>query len=58
MYGFSGKVLHVNLSDGTLTIERPAEEFYRKYWGGSAMGLYYLLKNTTAKADPLCPDNT
>lgn len=58
MYGFAGKVLRVNLSDGTQTIERPAEEFYRKYWGGSTMGLYYLLKNTPAHADPLGPDNT
>lgn len=58
MYGFAGKVLHINLSDGTQTIERPAEEFYRKYWGGSTMGLYYLLKNTPAHADPLGPDNT
>ncbi|MBP7687114.1 MAG: aldehyde ferredoxin oxidoreductase family protein [Thermoflexales bacterium] len=58
MYGFAGKVLHVDLTHGALTIEQPVEDFYRKYWGGSAMGLYYLLKNTPAKADPLGPDNT
>ena len=58
MYGFAGKVLHVDLTHGALTIEQPVEAFYRKYWGGSAMGLYYLLKNTPAKADPLGPDNT
>src|SRR5512141_931252 len=58
MYGFAGKVLHVDLTHGQLRVETPAEDFYRKYWGGSAMGLYYLLKNTPAKADPLGPDNT
>lgn len=58
MHGFAGKVLHVNLNDGTLTIEQPDEAFYRQYWGGSAMGLYYLLKNTPPKADPLGPENT
>jgi aldehyde:ferredoxin oxidoreductase len=58
MYGFAGKVLHVDLTKGTITIESPDEAFYRKYLGGSAMGLYYLLKNTPAKADPLGPENT
>jgi aldehyde:ferredoxin oxidoreductase len=58
MYGFAGKILHVDLTHGTLTTETPAEDFYRKYWGGSAMGLYYLLKNTPPKADPLGPENT
>ena len=58
MYGFAGKILHVNLTTGSLTVETPTEDFYRKYWGGSAMGLYYLLKNTPAKADPLGPANT
>jgi len=58
MYGFAGKVLHVDLTHGQLSVEMPVEEFYRKYWGGSAMGLYYLLKNTPPKADPLGPENT
>jgi aldehyde:ferredoxin oxidoreductase len=58
MYGFAGKVLHVDLANGALTIESPAEAFYRKYLGGSAMGAYYLLKHTPPKADPLGPENT
>lgn len=57
MHGFAGKVLHVDLSNGSLTVEQPEESFYRQYWGGSAMGLYYLLKNTPPKADPLGPEN-
>ena len=58
MYGFAGKILHVDLTSGQITSESPAEAFYRKYWGGSAMGLYYLLKHTPPKADPLGPENT
>jgi aldehyde:ferredoxin oxidoreductase len=58
MYGFTGKILHVDLTHGTITTETPEEKFYRTYWGGSAMGLYYLLKNTPPKADPLGPQNT
>jgi aldehyde:ferredoxin oxidoreductase len=26
-----------------ISVESPPSEFYRKYLGGSAMGLYYLL---------------
>ena len=58
MYGFTGKILHVNLTTGQIEVERPSETFYRTYWGGSAMGTYYLLKNTLAGADPLGPENT
>jgi len=56
-HGYNGKVLHVNLTAGELTVEEPEEKFYRKYIGGSAMGLYYLLKEMPAGADPLGPDN-
>ena len=58
LHGFAGKILHVNLTTGQISIEQPPEEFYRTYWGGSAMGTYYLLKNTPSGADPLGPENT
>ena len=45
-YGYTGKVLHVNLTKGELEIEEPDEKFYRTYMGGSAMGLHYVLKET------------
>jgi aldehyde:ferredoxin oxidoreductase len=57
-YGYQGKILHVHLNDLSLEVETPPDEFYRKYYGGSALGLYYLLKNTPANTDPLGPDNT
>ncbi|MBA7660402.1 hypothetical protein ES703_68404 [subsurface metagenome] len=56
-YGYNGKILHVNLTTQTITIEEPKEKFYRLYGGGSAMGTYYLLKQMPAGADPLGPDN-
>ncbi|MCE5207090.1 MAG: aldehyde ferredoxin oxidoreductase family protein [Chloroflexi bacterium] len=58
MNGYNGKILHVHLDTGTLEMEQPDEMFYRRYMGGSAMGMYYLLKNTPAGADPLGPENT
>jgi len=57
-YGYHGKILHVNLDTHDLQIEEPDEEFYRTYMGGSAMGMYYVLKHTPANADPLGPENT
>src|SRR5690348_16275195 len=58
LHGYTGKILHVDLSAERITIEQPGEEFYRTYVGGSALGLYYLLKHTPRGADPLGPENT
>ncbi|MEN8235858.1 MAG: aldehyde ferredoxin oxidoreductase family protein [Actinomycetota bacterium] len=58
MFGYAGKILHVDLTNGTLEVEEPPEELYRTYLGGSALGLHYLLKNTPAGADPYGPENT
>ena len=55
--GYCGRVLHVDLSTGHMQIENPTDAFYRKYLGGSAMGLAYLLRTTAPKADPLGPEN-
>jgi len=56
-FGYNGKILHVDLTNGTLTVEEPPESFYRKYMGGSAMGLYYILKEMPKGTDALNPDN-
>ena len=56
-YGYNGKILHVDLSEGLLTVEEPGEAFYRKYMGGSALAMYYLLKELPPGADPLGPEN-
>jgi aldehyde:ferredoxin oxidoreductase len=56
-YGYNGKILHVDLTHSTLTVETPPEAFYRKYLGGSAMGLYYILKEMPKGVDALGPEN-
>lgn len=58
LYGFAGKVLHVDLTNRQLHIETPDEAFYRLYPGGSLMGLYYLWRNTPRGIDALDPRNT
>jgi aldehyde:ferredoxin oxidoreductase len=55
--GYAGKILHVNLTTGELTVEEPAESFYRKYMGGSALNMYYMLRDMPSGVDPLSPDN-
>jgi aldehyde:ferredoxin oxidoreductase len=54
---FVRRILHVDLTSGSLEVEAPSEAFYRKYLGGSAMGMYYILKEMKRGADPLGPDN-
>ncbi len=53
----NGKILHVDLTQGKTWVETPPEAFYRKYGGGSAMGVYYLLKEMPSKIDPFSPEN-
>ncbi len=55
--GYNGKILHVNLTTGEIEVEEPSEAFYRKYMGGSALNMYYMLRDMPAGADPLGPDN-
>jgi len=56
-FGYQGRILHVDLTNRKSQIENPPEEFYRKYVGGSAMGLYYILQDVKGKIDPLGPEN-
>ena len=55
--GYTGKILHVDLTKGTLEVEEPKDAFYRKYLGGSAMGMHYILRDMPKGADPLSPEN-
>jgi aldehyde:ferredoxin oxidoreductase len=56
-YGYNGKILHVDLSTGKMHVEELGEGFYRKYLGGSALGLYYALKLMPPGAEALGPEN-
>lgn len=56
-YGYTGNILRVDLTTEELTVESQDETFYRTYGGGSALNMYYLLKEMKAGIDPLGPDN-
>ncbi|MGA2547656.1 MAG: aldehyde ferredoxin oxidoreductase family protein [Rectinemataceae bacterium] len=57
MKGYSGRILHVDLTAGAFTVETPPESFYRQYAGGACMGNYYVFKGMPAGVDPLGPGN-
>ena len=55
--GIANKILRVNLSNGSITIDEQDEGFYRMYLGGAGLAAYYLLKETEAGVDALSPEN-
>lgn len=52
-----GKVLRVDLTEGTSTVEQISDEVYEAVLSGKGLGAWYLYKNIPAGADPLGPDN-
>jgi aldehyde:ferredoxin oxidoreductase len=55
--GYTGRILRVDLSHQTISIETPDPDFYRTYWGGRNIAAYYLLKELAPGVDPLSPEN-
>ena len=57
MYGWHGRLLRVNLTDGTLKEEAIQEEEARKYIGGRGLAIKYLMEGMDPMVDPLSPEN-
>ncbi len=55
--GVTGKILWVDLSAGTCTVEKVPEKVYENYLSGVGLAAYYLYHRIPAGADPLGPDN-
>jgi aldehyde:ferredoxin oxidoreductase len=55
--GYTGKILRINLSSGSVSVEKIAADFYRKYLGGSGFIACYLLKELSQGIEPLSPAN-
>lgn len=58
MGGYCGKLLYVNLTDGSMEDRPLAEETARLYMGGCALAARVLFDMKAYAADPLGPDNT
>ncbi|RJP86893.1 MAG: aldehyde ferredoxin oxidoreductase [Desulfobacteraceae bacterium] len=55
--GYMGKILMVNLSDGTMEEQPIPDSVYEKFLSGSGLGGFILYNNIPPDADPLGPDN-
>ena len=57
LYGYTGKILHVDLSNHKIEVEEADEAFYRSYLGGRGIGYHYLMQQVPAATDPFAPEN-
>jgi aldehyde:ferredoxin oxidoreductase len=56
-FGYWNKILHVDLTARSVSIEEPGDGFFRTYGGGRGLIGHYLLKHVPPGADPLGPNN-
>jgi aldehyde:ferredoxin oxidoreductase len=57
MYGFSGKILEVDLSEKTTDIISISQEVMRKYMGGKGLIGYFMQKENLKFVEPLDKEN-
>ena len=56
-YGYTGKILWIDLSTKLIREENPPEEVYRNYLGGYGLGVYYIYTRIQPHCDPLGSKN-
>jgi len=57
MAGFEGRMLNVNLSNGTTTKSKIDRDTLRKFIGGSGLAARLFFDSVSPDVDPLSPDN-
>ena len=57
MFGLMGKLLRVNLTEGSILQEEIPEEKAKNFLGGRGLGTKYLFDELTPGIDPLGPEN-
>ena len=57
MHGWMSKILQVDLTTETCTVEPLDSIVIKNYIGGRGLGIYYLNQKVDPKIDPLSPDN-
>ena len=55
--GYNYRILRLDLSNHTSSVEEPDDIFYRTYLGGEGFVVYYLLKELNKGIDALSPEN-
>ena len=57
MYGYAGRILRVNLSNGKAQVTPLSEEYAKKYIGGIGLGMRLLIENSKPGTEPFSPEN-
>jgi len=57
MYGWIGKILRVNLTDGTVKTENLNKEWAKDYLGARGLGTRYFVDEVDPEVDPLSDEN-
>ncbi len=57
MFGYTGKILHVNLNNLGISTEPLREDDLKRYIGGSGLASKMLFSELDLSVDPLSPDN-
>jgi aldehyde:ferredoxin oxidoreductase len=57
LYGYAGRVLHIDLTTGKTHVEPLNEEYAKKYVGGIGLGMRLWLDQSTPGVDPFSPEN-
>ena len=56
-FGFMGKILRVDLSLGSISVEKIPEKWMRQFLGGAGIASKYLFDEVPPDTDPLGPNN-
>lgn len=57
MYGYTGKMLFVNLSNGEIEVKELSQEIAKNFIGGAGLGAKILYDEMPPHTDPLGPDS-
>ncbi|MFP3896869.1 MAG: aldehyde ferredoxin oxidoreductase family protein [Anaerolineales bacterium] len=57
MYGYTGKILHIDVTNQKTRVERVDADFLKKYIGGVGLATRLVYDNVPQDAAPLGPDN-
>jgi len=56
-FGYTGRILHIDLTNHSIDVEEQDESFFRSYLGGRGIGYHYMMKMVPPRVDPMSPDN-
>ncbi|MBC7254494.1 MAG: aldehyde ferredoxin oxidoreductase family protein [Chloroflexi bacterium] len=57
MYAYTGKILHIDVTNRKTFVQRVGPDFLKKYLGGVGLATRLVYDNTPKGCDPLGPDN-